>query len=74
MTCLGSDNSRERRSELNLIQNIISLEQGSQSHLGVRATLRDITQSAGRIFLETTKCSKYYTRQNYMYNIVTVTL
>jgi len=72
MTCLGSDNSRERRSELNLIQNIISLEQGSQSHLGVRATLRDITQSVGRIFLETTKCSKYYTRQNY--NIVTVTL
>jgi len=28
---------------------IIALNQGSQTHLGVRATLQDITQSAGRI-------------------------
>jgi len=30
-------------------QKLTELDQGSQTHLGVRATLQDITQSAGRI-------------------------
>jgi len=28
---------------------LITIDQGSQTHLGVRATLQDITQSVGRI-------------------------
>jgi len=33
----------------------VSLAQGSQTHLGVRATLQDITQSAGRIVIRDDK-------------------
>jgi len=35
--------------QLNFMVNYDSLVQGSQTHLGVRATLQDITQSVGRI-------------------------
>jgi len=47
-------NFRARKSKIDS-RYALPLDQGSQTHLGVRATLQDITQSVGRIVFRDNK-------------------